>query len=59
MSIKSTKRITRARALEILMSEIPKLPNDELGRMMDRLADSELSQTCSRFDNFIVSEFTE
>ena len=59
MGAKSTQRITRERALEILLSEIPTLPNSELERMMDRLADSELSQKVSRFDNFIVSEFPE
>jgi hypothetical protein len=58
MSIKSTKRITRQRALEILLSEIPTLPNDTLGDFMDTLADSERSSVCSRFDNFIVSEFS-
>ncbi len=59
MSIKSTQRITRQRALEILLSEIPQLPNDTLGDLMDKLADSEQSRTCSRFDNFIVSDFPE
>jgi hypothetical protein len=63
MSIKSTKRIkhgrvTRARALEILLSEIPLLPNDTLGHLMDTLADSEQS-VCSKFDNFIVSDMLE
>ena len=57
MSIKTTRRISRQQALEILLSEIPKLPNDTLGDLMDTLADSGRSQVCSRFDNFIVSDF--
>ena len=57
MSIKTTQRITRSRALEILLSEIPTLPNDALGDLMDVLADTELSKYVSKFDNFIVSEF--
>lgn len=59
MSIKTTQRITRQRALEVLLAEIPKLPNDTLADLMDALADSEMSQVCSRFDNFIVSDFPE
>lgn len=59
MSIKTTQRVTRARALEILLSEIPQLPNDTLADLLDRLADSERSTVVSRFDNFIVSEFGE
>jgi hypothetical protein len=59
MSIKTTQRITREHALEILLSEIPKLPNDALADMMDELADSERSTRCSRFDNFIVSDFVD
>ena len=57
MSYKSTMRITRAKALEILLSEIPTLPNDALAILMDALADSEQSKRISKFDNFIVSEF--
>jgi hypothetical protein len=52
MSIKTTQRITRQHALEILLSEIPELPNDAL-------ADSGRSKRVSRFDNFIVSEFAD
>ena len=59
MSIKSTSRIKRQRAIDILLEEIPNLPNDTLGDLMDTLADSEQSKYASRFDNFIVSEFGE
>ena len=58
MSTKTTQRITRQEALLILLREISNLSNDVLGDMMDILADSEQSNYCSRFDNFIVSEFT-
>jgi hypothetical protein len=59
MSVKSTQRISRRRAIEILMSEIYSLPNDTLGDLMDCLADSGQSQRVSSFDNFIVSEFSD
>ena len=59
MSIKSTSRITRETALSILLEELPTLPNDVLGDLMDVLANSEQSKHCSRFDNFIVSDFTD
>jgi hypothetical protein len=59
VSIKSTQRITRERALSILLSEIPLLSNNTLGELLDWLADSEQSHTISRFDNFIVSEFVD
>ena len=59
MSIKTTQRITREKALEILLEEIPNLPNDTLGDLMDTLADSRQSKRVSIFDNFIVSEFTD
>jgi hypothetical protein len=59
MSIKSTQRITRQRALEILLAEIPGLSNDALAGLMDDLASSQESKVCSVFDNFIVSDFPE
>ncbi len=59
MSIKTTRRITRQQALEILLSKIPELPNDALGELMDRLADTRQSKRISVFDNFIVSEFMD
>jgi len=59
MSIKTTQRIKRQVALATLLREIPNLSNDVLGDIMDVLADSEQSRYCSRFDNFIVSEFTD
>jgi len=59
MGVKSTRRITRAKAMEILLSEIPTLPNSALERLMDTLADTEQSKRVSYFDNFIVSEFTD
>ena len=40
------------------MREIPDLSDDTLGDLLDWLADSDKAQTISRFDNFIVSEFT-
>jgi len=55
MSIKSTKRITREVALHILLKDIPKLSNDALANLLDRLADTGQSQEVSQFDNFIVS----
>jgi hypothetical protein len=57
MSIKSTQRISRERALSIILSEVPLLPNDTLGDMMDFLADCGQSHHVSKFDNFIVSDF--
>lgn len=59
MSIKTTQRITRERALLILLTEIPTLPNDTLADLLDQLADCGKSTQISRFDNFIVSEFVE
>ena len=59
MSIKTTQRITREKALEILLEEIPNLPNDTLGDLMDTLANSRQSKRVSIFDNFIVSEFAD
>jgi putative heme degradation protein len=57
MSIKTTQHITRQQALDILLDDLPKLPNDALGQLMDALADTERSHRVSRFDNFIVSDF--
>jgi len=59
MGIKSTQRITRKEALSILLEEIPKLPNDALGDLMDALSDCGHSKIVSEFDNFIVSDFPE
>ena len=59
VSIKTTQRITRERALAILLSEIPILPNGVLEDMLDALADTGQSHQISKFDNFIVSEFTD
>lgn len=59
MGVKSTRRITREQALDILLSEIPELPNDALATLLDALADTEQSKRISYFDNFIVSEFTD
>jgi len=59
MSVKTTRRISRQRALEILLSEAPNLPNDTLADLLDRLADSRQSHIISQFDNFIVTEFTD
>lgn len=59
MSIKTTRRIKREQALQILLDEIPKMPNSVLEDFLDHLADSGQSFTLSQFDNFIVSEFTD
>lgn len=59
MSIKTTRRITRQHALDILLDEIPKMPNDTLAMLLDSLADSKQSLRISIFDNFIVSEFVD
>jgi hypothetical protein len=58
MSIKTTLRITRERAIELLRSEIDDAPNDLLARLLDIIADNETSKRLSIFDNFIVSEFS-
>ena len=59
MSVKSTQRINRFRAVEILQGEISTLSNDALGALMDALANTGQSKSCSRFDNFIVTDFTD
>jgi hypothetical protein len=59
MSAKTTQRISRERALEILLEEIPDLSNDDLGDVLDALADTGNSKRVSSFDNFIVSEFND
>lgn len=59
MGIKSTRRVSRQFAIEILTSEIASLPNDALADMMDALADCGHSHRLSYFDNFIVSEFND
>lgn len=56
MSIKSTKAISRDRALALLFAEIPRMPNDTLADLLDRLADSRWCHAISYFDNFIVSD---
>jgi len=57
MSIKSTQRISRERAVSLLLSEIVQLPNGTLEDLLDLIADSGMSRTMSKFDNFMVSEF--
>jgi hypothetical protein len=59
MSIKTTQRISRDQALTILLREIPELSDNMLGDLLDYLADSEQAHSISKFDNFIVSEFTD
>ena len=59
MSIKTTQRITRAKAMALLMTEILHLPNDALADLLDVLADSGQSHAISCFDNFIVTEFPD
>ena len=59
MSAKSTQRVTRNRALELLRSEFDRLSNDVLGDLLDVIADSGQSHRFSKLDNFVVSEFVE
>jgi putative heme degradation protein len=60
MSIKTTQRITRDRAIELIKMEIDnRIPNDVLASILDVIADSGSSIFMSRFDNFIVSEFLD
>lgn len=59
MSYKTTRHITRAEALEILLDEIPNASNKVLEDLMDALADSQQSNRVSMFDNFIVSDFAD
>jgi hypothetical protein len=56
MGYKTTQRITRDRALSILMQELPQMPNDVLADLLDRVADSGQSKVVSKFDDFVVSE---
>jgi hypothetical protein len=56
MGVKSTETITRDQALDILLGEIPTLPNDALGELMDALADCGHSKIVSKYNNFIVSQ---
>ena len=57
MSIKSTQRITRKQALELLRGEIEDMSNDMLASLLDKITDSGNSKRLSYFDNFIVSDF--
>src|SRR5665213_684280 len=50
-------RISRFTALEILLTTIPKLPNEALSNLLDALPDSEENETA--FHNFIVSDDRE
>lgn len=59
MGIKTTRDIKRQRAIDILLEEIPELPNDALADLMDTLADCGHSKYTCKFDNFIVTEFAE
>jgi len=56
MGIKSTQRISREKAISILLSEIIQLPNGTLEDLLDMIADSGTARTLSKFDNFMVSE---
>lgn len=59
MSIKTTQRINRDRATSILIQELALMSNDLLAELLDHIADSERGVLVSKFDNFIVSEFTD
>jgi hypothetical protein len=56
MSIKSTQTITRSEAMNMVLLELPMLPNRILADILNLLSDSEQSQNISLFDNFIVTE---
>ena len=57
MSIKTTQRVTRDQAVQMVMDELADISNDELGELLDKLADTGRSRRLSKFDNFIVSDF--
>lgn len=59
MSIKTTQRIGRQKSVEILNREISTAPSSLLEELLDYVANSGRSQTLSKFDNFIVSEFED
>lgn len=59
MSSKTTRYVTRDRALAILHEELSNLPNDTLASVLDAIADSGHSRVMSRFDNFIVTAFAD
>jgi hypothetical protein len=41
----------------MVMDELADISNDELGELLDKLADTGRSRRLSKFDNFIVSDF--
>lgn len=57
MGYKSTIRLNRVRALDVLHGELETLPNGMLERILDIIADSGLSRSMSTLDNFSVSDF--
>ena len=54
VSIKSTKEITRKEALQNIGGALYNLSDRVLGDILDLIADSEETDFCNRFDNFIV-----
>src|ERR1035438_9376564 len=56
VSIKTTQRVTRDQAVQMVMDELADISNDELGELLDKLADTGRSRRLSKFDNFIVSD---
>lgn len=60
MSIKTTRDLTRRRALELIRAELDGNPSNKvLEDILDAMADSEQSKVVSVFDNFIVSDAIE
>ena len=59
MGAKSTRRISRAQALVLLLTEIPALDNGVLETLLDAIADSRQGQQISELDNFMVANFVE
>lgn len=55
MGLKSTKTVTRKRALE-LISELPLLPNSTLAAVLEAMSDSEESKYVPSYCNFNVSD---
>lgn len=59
MSIKTTQRISRQRAIEVLIGEIYLASDTLLEELLDALADSGESTTFSIYDNFMIVPKTE
>jgi len=56
MGIKSTRNISKEEAIDILLTNIPTLSNEDLATMLTQLGDCTSNQDprTSRFDNFNI-----